>query len=483
MKFFLLLFFLFISLMTTQGFAATFTVTTVSDSGAGSLRATVESANTATSDDTIIFAPGLTTITLSSQIQINNSGTLTITGPGANTLTIDGGPGTNRIFNVNNATVTIQRVTLSGGGGSDGFGAALNSIDGTTTLEEIVVQNNVGNSIGNGAVNIAGGTNHRIANSTFSDNTGFMDCAAIYGQGAPLTIVNTTVSGNSTVAAGAGAGAVCFSGGSGVIRNTTISGNTAGGAGAIGGGGIYLQASATVNLGNTIVAGNNTANRGPDLYRFDSATTFTSSGGNLIGDNSGNPSAPNTAAFPAGNPNANGDKVGTAGSVINPMLGALSIANGGTTPTRSLLAGSPAIDSGINSLATAAGLTTDQRGLARVVDGNNDTVATVDIGAYEAQLAPTAATVSVSGYVTTISGTGIRGVRLSLTDSQGNVRTTATTSDGYYHFDDVQVGETYILSASGKRYTFSQSLQVLNINEETNEINFTANSEKRLRVF
>jgi len=74
-------------------------------------------------------------------------------------------------------------------------------------------------------------------------------------------------------------------------------------------------------------------------------------------------------------------------------------------------------------------------------------------------------------------------VRLSLTDSSGQVRTAMTTSLGYYRFDDVQAGETYILSATGKHYTFSQPLQVLNINEETNEVNFTANSEKRVRIF
>lgn len=74
-------------------------------------------------------------------------------------------------------------------------------------------------------------------------------------------------------------------------------------------------------------------------------------------------------------------------------------------------------------------------------------------------------------------------MRLSLTDSNGQVRTVTTTSFGYYRFDDVLVGETYILSATGKHYTFSQPLQVLNINEETDGVNFIANEEKRLKVF
>lgn len=83
----------------------------------------------------------------------------------------------------------------------------------------------------------------------------------------------------------------------------------------------------------------------------------------------------------------------------------------------------------------------------------------------------------------TMSGRGIMNVRLSLTDSSGQIRTAATTAFGYYRFDEVQAGETYILSAIGKHYTFSQPTQVLNINEETTQVNFIANSEKSIRVF
>ena len=54
-----------------------------------------------------------------------------------------------------------------------------------------------------------------------------------------------------------------------------------------------------------------------------------------------------------------------------------------------------------------------------------------------------------------------------------------TTSFGYYRFEEVAAGETYIISASAKRYTFSQQTQVLNINEDTEGINFIANSIER----
>ena len=79
----------------------------------------------------------------------------------------------------------------------------------------------------------------------------------------------------------------------------------------------------------------------------------------------------------------------------------------------------------------------------------------------------------------TASGRGIRNVYITLTDSNGNTRMAVSSSFGYYRFADVAAGETYIISARGKRYTFSQPTQVLNINEDTDGINFIANSIER----
>jgi len=371
-----------------------------------SMREAIKAANAVATDDTINFASDVTTVTLTDEISLHNAGTLTINGNGANVLTIDGGVGTNRIFFVSAAKVTIQGVTLSGGNGG---AAAVYAFFGTTILEAVVVQNNVGGSGFLGAVYFERGTNHRIANSTLSGNTGFRDCAAIYADNASLTVVNTTVSGNSTLASGVGTGAICINGGStATFRNTTISGNTAGSARS-GGGGIYISGTSTVNLGNTIVAGNTAAGSGPDLYRLSSTSTFTTSGGNLIGDNSGNLDAPNTTTFPTGNPNANGDIVGSNSFPINPMLAALAN-NGGTTPTHALLAESPAIDAGNNSNSPA---TTDQRGFTRIVNG------IIDIGAFEREsvISPTC-TYSINPTSQTFNGTG------------GNGSVTITTQPG-----------------------------------------------------
>ena len=92
-------------------------------------------------------------------------------------------------------------------------------------------------------------------------------------------------------------------------------------------------------------------------------------------------------------------------------------------------------------------------------------------------LAPTAATVSISGRAMTATGRGIKNVLICLTDGGGNVRNAYTTTFGYYRFDDVAAGEIYVITAKGKRYEFSPPAQVINVNEDTVDINFTANPQ------
>lgn len=62
------------------------------------------------------------------------------------------------------------------------------------------------------------------------------------------------------------------------------------------------------------------------------------------------------------------------------------------------------------------------------------------------QLVPTAASVSIGGKVKTVGENGIRNVVVALTDLNGAVRTTVTGSLGWFHFTDVEVGQTYVLT-------------------------------------
>lgn len=89
-------------------------------------------------------------------------------------------------------------------------------------------------------------------------------------------------------------------------------------------------------------------------------------------------------------------------------------------------------------------------------------------------LPPTAATVSIGGRVTTASGNGIRNAVITLTDSNGRSKSVVTGSFGYYCFIDVEVGNTYLLSVNTRRFVFSNSSQFVTINEERDDINFSA---------
>jgi len=89
--------------------------------------------------------------------------------------------------------------------------------------------------------------------------------------------------------------------------------------------------------------------------------------------------------------------------------------------------------------------------------------------------APTAANVSVSGRVLTAKGSGIGNAIVTLTDTSGNVLTKRTNTFGNFRFDEIAVGETYIISADSKRYTFNPSSQVLMVNDELTDVSFIAN--------
>ncbi len=104
----------------------------------------------------------------------------------------------------------------------------------------------------------------------------------------------------------------------------------------------------------------------------------------------------------------------------------------------------------------------------------NGTAYDFAVARYQNELAPTAANVSVSGKVSTTNGNGIRNVIVTLTDTNGNILTTRTSSFGYFRFDEIAVGETYVISVYSKRFTFKQSSQVLVVNEELTDINFIA---------
>ena len=95
-----------------------------------------------------------------------------------------------------------------------------------------------------------------------------------------------------------------------------------------------------------------------------------------------------------------------------------------------------------------------------------------DWGVSAQPLAPTAAGVSISGRVLTPNGNGLRNAIVQLTDLQGITRTVRTSSFGYYHFDEIEAGQTVVLSVVSKRFTFSQ--QVINVTDNASDVDFVA---------
>jgi len=85
---------------------------------------------------------------------------------------------------------------------------------------------------------------------------------------------------------------------------------------------------------------------------------------------------------------------------------------------------------------------------------------------------PTSASVSVGGRVANMSGRGISQARVMLTDMRGVTRYALTNAFGYYHFNEVAAGETYIIEARHKRYRFPA--RVIAVTDDIFMLDFTA---------
>jgi hypothetical protein len=341
--------------------AANFTVSNLNDTGPGSLREAITQANANTSAPHAIDATGVTgAIPVASAFPTLSRST-TIAGPGANLLTVYRNRSTAagtpyRIFATSSGTtVTISGLRIlngydtatSGGGGVSNLG--------NMTLDGVFVTGNHTTGSGGGIRSIGTLT---VQNSTVSGNTAHNLGGGIEQAGGTLTVRNSTVTGN-TAGGGTGpsprGGGIDAAGNTNTIESSTVSGNSA-----PSGANLFLPAGRTTSIRNTIVS--NPLGGGQNC-----------GGTGVWGSQGFNLESASTCAFAQPTDQANTD----------PALGALAD-NGGPTRTMAIVPGSPAVDTG-----SSAGLTTDQRGLARPVD--NPFVANApggdgaDVGAYEVQ--------------------------------------------------------------------------------------------------
>ena len=317
---------------------------------------------------------------------ILNAGTLTITNSTfSDNWAVNSGGGI-----LNAGTLTITNSTLEGNtaNGSTGYGGGIANFGGTLTLTNSTLANNIA-VYGAGIFNIGTLT---ITNSTLANNIAEFGGGIYNDFGGTLTLTNSTLANNMVVHDGGGivndfggtltitnstlanniaefGGGIRNTGGTLTITNSTLSDNSAN----YSGGGIYNY-SGIMALANTIVA-NST---GGDCVQGDAGTIRTSSN-NLI----------ETGGCGLTN--------GASGNIIgqDPNLSTLT----GSPAYFPLSASSPAIDAGNEDVCAAAPVNNQsQNGVTRPQDGNGDTTAVCDIGAYEYdRLPPTVVSITRAG--------------------------------------------------------------------------------------
>jgi hypothetical protein len=294
---------------------AALVVSTLADTGAGSLRQAMDDANAAAGIDTITFTAGLTgTIDVLSDLPRLDEG-IDLQGPGASVITIDGGwtdaggsstGSTLFVFydiDVAEGASTISGVTITGGNGSnnadnsggaiqkfygdadltiadvvltgnfadgDGGAVSLYDTDGTVTIRDSVISNNVAGE-GGGAL-YSDGENAlylNLINVEIIGNTA-ADGGGLYLRDTYTSIIDSTIDRN--VAEGEGGGIYAREG-SLTISNTTISGNE----GHIGGGIYAMNLYSDLMILNSTISGNHSTNQ----------STVDGGGGGIYLDNNG----------------------------------------------------------------------------------------------------------------------------------------------------------------------------------------------------
>jgi len=284
------------------------------------------------------------------------------------------------IFNTGNLTllrvIVSTNTASSGGGGIYNYGdsAAIPPSPGILSLTDVYISGNTVTAGAGGGLFGYSTSDIYLSRVTVSGNTASAYSGGIHNQGAGLYLTNVTISNNT---AHLGGGMTVTASSSATIVNSTIAYNHLDAGGSVGG----IQNYALIDIVNTIVYGNDGENCLPGA--------LTSSGYNIDGDS--------TCLTPTIRQLS--DMPGT-----NPLLGPLAN-NGGYVPTHALLAGSPAIDATIAPCPVI-----DAASWPRPQDGNGDTVAVCDIGAFEAPASATYKSVSAyDGWVLESTATSSKG--------------------------------------------------------------------------
>ncbi len=367
-----------------------------------SLRGAINAANSAGGSNTIGFDGTVFyfggSISLGSDLPAITS-TLTIAGPGATLMTVNGN--NHHLFYVNTgAHLTLTNLTLANGSASFGAAIYIDSL-GTATVTDSDLSGNVATNNG-GAIYVVNGTLN-LSNTTLYNNNAGNAGAAIYSDAGMLTLSDCAFTSNDTTNSTGLGGALYNRFGGLSVTGCTFTGNFSPTGGAIyndGGSLKLINSTLTSNSGHT-GAGLYSGNFGTTLI---TNSTFSLNNATINGGvyNANGTLTLNNSIFAAGNGGAcyrAGGTINAQNSLISdglgcvtndlggnltgdPKLGGLGN-NGGPTNTIALQDSSPAINAGSNALALDKDgnpLLYDQRGSGydRIANG------TVDMGAYEA---------------------------------------------------------------------------------------------------
>jgi hypothetical protein len=270
--------------------------------------------------------------------------------------------------------VTLARLTLDGGDSQAAPGVTAGS-GALSVVDSTIRGGGEHDGRGGGGISVvprAGHASVTVRGSTIAGNRSdhygggiFVDSGNTTAS--TLTVVNSTLTGNDA----ARGGGIALGHATLSLRAATVAGNTGSD-----GGGLFATtfAAGPIYVTGSILAGNTARVGGPGADCLTGAGRVVTDGGhNVIGQ------APSSGPCSAFADEAASSQVGSEEAPLDPVLGPLA-GNGGQTPTRALLAGSPAINAGDPSdcLASAVG-NRDQRGVSRQA-GNR---VLCDAGAYD----------------------------------------------------------------------------------------------------
>lgn len=285
--------------------------------------------------------------------------------------------------------VTLERSTLSGNstgdsspGGIGGDGGGIYAVYGNVTLTNSTLSNNStsGDSADGGGIFTRAGDVTLAGSTLFGNRTSGVQShgGGVFTSSGNVTLANSTLSGNRAEGPNSDGGAIWLNNSLATIRNSTITGNTATRAG----GGLWILADSTdkkLTIHNSIIAGNFDNRIASDFSAPTTPAMNLEVRSSLIGSNLG------TSLSVSETADATGNFVGSPTAIMHPHLGPLQN-NGGLTLTHGLLATSPAIDAGDDTLLPP-GTVTDQRGFTRTADlahvANAGAGDGMDIGAVE----------------------------------------------------------------------------------------------------